>query len=99
MVDAKKLFVWNVSWGVNTNEQFANIFKSLNWKLEEGEFLSVVDQGTRIVIDKATWRSKGFGFVVFENEEDAKRAKEELDWVEVDGRPIRVDFAVVKEDR
>lgn len=98
MVDPKKLFVWNVSWSIKTDEQFASVFKNLNWKLWAGEELSVVPEWTRIVIDRATWRSKGFGFVVFEEEDDARRAKEELDGVEVDGRPIRVDYAVVKEE-
>jgi len=88
MVDPKKLFVWNVSWGIN-NDSFKEIFTA---------YWAIVDQWTRIVMDKQTWRSKGFGFVVFENEEDAKRAKEELDGKDIDGRPLRVDFAVVREE-
>lgn len=50
----------------------------------------------RVVLDKETKRSKGFGFVEFANEADAQTAKEEMDGQEVRGRPIKVDFA--KED-
>lgn len=41
-------------------------------------------------------RSKGFGFVEFQNAEDAAKAKAEMDGQELWGRAIKVDFA--KED-
>lgn len=41
-------------------------------------------------------RSKGFGFVEFQNADDAARAKAEMDGQELWGRAIKVDFA--KED-
>lgn len=50
----------------------------------------------RVVLDKETKRSKGFGFVEFANEADAQTAKDEMDGQEVRGRAIKVDFA--KED-
>lgn len=50
----------------------------------------------RVNLDRETKRSKGFGFVEFANAEDAAKAKAEMDWKEVRGRPIKVDFA--KED-
>lgn len=46
----------------------------------------------RIITDHATGRSRGFGFVTFETEEAAERAKGELDGTILDGRTIKVDF-------
>ena len=50
----------------------------------------------RVNLDRETKRSKGFGFVEFANADDAAKAKAEMDWQELWGRPIKVDFA--KED-
>ena len=50
----------------------------------------------RVNLDRETKRSKGFGFVEFANADDAAKAKTEMDWKEVRGRAIKVDFA--KED-
>ncbi|HCB51619.1 TPA: RNA-binding protein [Patescibacteria group bacterium] len=44
-------------------------------------------------------RSKGFGFVVFANPEDAVKAQTEMNGKEVKGRAIRVDFARENPDR
>jgi len=49
-----------------------------------------------VVIDQKTSRSRGFGFVYFENEESASEAKERANGMEVDGRRIRVDFSITK---
>lgn len=53
----------------------------------------------RIVMDRATGRSKGFGFVTFATEEDAAKAKAELDGTMIDGRSVKVDFPREREDR
>ncbi len=53
----------------------------------------------RIVIDRATGRSKGFGFVTFASEDAANKAKAEMDGTILDGRTIKVDFPREREDR
>jgi RNA recognition motif-containing protein len=52
-----------------------------------------------VVIDKFSKRSKGFGFVEFENEEDAAKAMEALNNSEQMGRNIAVKEALPKPDR
>jgi len=46
-----------------------------------------------VVKDRDTNRSRGFGFVKFEDEMIAKTAQEAMNNQEFDGRVIRVDFA------
>jgi len=49
-------------------------------------------------LDQETRKSKGFGFVEFEDAEAAKKAYEELNGAEINGRPIKIDFANEKEE-
>ena len=81
-----RLFVWNLPWSIDW-KQLTDIF---------GEYGEVAF--TRVVSDRETKRSKGFGFVEFVNAADAAKAKEALDGAEVDGRAIRVDFATEKQE-
>jgi cold-inducible RNA-binding protein len=53
----------------------------------------------KVVTDRDTGRSKGFGFVTYKNEEDAKKAVEQLDNSELDGRTIHVNEARPREER
>ncbi|KAI8893238.1 hypothetical protein BC833DRAFT_532029 [Globomyces pollinis-pini] len=46
-----------------------------------------------VILDRESGRSKGFGFVTFENEKDADDAIEKMNEQELDGRRIRVDKA------
>jgi RNA recognition motif-containing protein len=53
----------------------------------------------RVITDRDSGRSKGFGFVEFENEADNQKAVDQLDGKELDGRTISVGLARPKEDR
>ena len=53
----------------------------------------------RVITDRDSGRSKGFGFVEFTNEEDNQKAVDQLDGKELDGRAISVGLARPKEDR
>lgn len=56
-------------------------------------------EDVKLIIDRMTGRSKGFGFVKFVNEEDAARALAELNDKEVDGREIKITVARPREER
>jgi len=49
--------------------------------------------GVRVIINRASGLSKGFGFVQFASETDAVNALKEMDGQSLDGRNIRVNFA------
>lgn len=86
IMENNKLFVGNISWNVNWQE-LKDVFS------EYGEVAFA-----KIITDRETRRPKGFGFVEFVNAEDAAKAKEALDWKEVDWRELKVDFAVDKQE-
>lgn len=71
---------------------------NLNYKLSESELEQVFTEfgevsSVKIIKDKFTGRSKGFGFVEMPNSEEANVAIEELDGAEVGGRNMRVNEA------
>ena len=53
----------------------------------------------RVVMDRESGRSKGFGFVEFADEANNQKAVDQLNGKELDGRPINVSLARPKEDR
>lgn len=52
-----------------------------------------------VVKDRDTGRSKGFGFVEFESDDEGKAAEAELNGKELGGRSITVNQARPREDR
>ena len=77
---------------------------NLNFRTEEeglraafSEFGAVTD--ARIVIDRDTGRSRGFGFVEMEDDAAAESAIESMNGTELDGRPLRVNEAQPRGDR
>ena len=83
---AKKLFIGNLPYTVN-DEQLKDIFK------EAGNV-----EAANVVTDKFSGRSRGFGFVEMSSEEEVKKAVEELNEKEVDGRKIVVNEARPKKE-
>ena len=78
---AKKLYVGNLSWHT-TDESLRQAFE---------RFGSVTD--ARVVTDRETGRSRGFGFVTFAQDDDAGSAVSGMDGAQLDGRPIKVSEA------
>lgn len=77
---------------------------SLNFKMNEAELREAFEEygevtSAKIIIDKYSGRSKGFGFVEMPNEEEAKKAIEELNGTEVSGRAIIVNESIERADR
>lgn len=53
----------------------------------------------KVIMDRDTGRSKGFGFVEMANDDDGKKAIEALDGTDLDGRTIKVNEARPRPDR
>lgn len=56
-------------------------------------------KSARVVMDRESNRSKGFGFVEYADEANNNKAVDQLNGKELDGRPINVSLARPKEDR
>lgn len=76
-----KLYVSNLAFGVN-DQQLNEIFSPL------GNVISA-----KVITDRDTGRSKGFGFVEFESEDQANEAITKLNGSEQLGRRITVAVA------
>jgi RNA recognition motif-containing protein len=77
---------------------------SLSFKLKESELREAFEKfgevtSAKIIIDKITRQSKGFGFVEMPDEEQAKMAISELNGAEMYGRPLVVNESQKKESR
>ena len=76
-----------------------NIFVgSLPFSLKESELKEYFEEygevaSVKIISDKFSGRSKGFGFIEMPDDEKAKKAIEELNGAEIDGRAIVVNKA------
>jgi RNA recognition motif-containing protein len=50
-----------------------------------------------VISDRDSGRSRGFGFVTFDDDESADKAVAALNGTELDGRTIKVDVAQAKQ--
>ena len=78
---SNKLFVGGLSWDTNDaglNQAFSR-------------FGSVTD--AKVILDRDTGRSRGFGFVTLGDPTQAQVAQREMDGATLDGRQIRVNEA------
>ena len=79
---------------------FMNIYVgNLNYRVRENDLKSVMERfGTvdyvKVVKDRDTGRSKGFAFVEMPDDEDAKRAIDELNEKDLEGRKMVVKEAL-----
>ena len=82
-----------------------NIFiAGLSFSITEPDLRELFEQyGTvssaKIITDKFSGRSRGFGFVEMDNEEEARSAIEQLNEAEYDGRTLSVDVAKPRTER
>lgn len=83
----QNLFVGSLAYAT-TDDTLKAFFESI------GEVTSA-----RVITDRDSGRSKGFGFVEFANEDDNQKAVDQLNGKELDGRAISVGLARPKEDR
>lgn len=77
---ANKIFIGNLSYSASPEDL----------KTEFAKYGSIKD--ARIVRDHASGKSRGFGFVTFESDSDAKQALD-MDGKELHGRKLRVNEA------
>jgi RNA recognition motif-containing protein len=82
-----KIYVGNLPFTVDS-EKLRELFSSFG-DVEEATVIS----------DKFSGRSKGFGFVTFSNDEDAKKAIKEMNEKEIEGRALKVNEARPMEER
>ena len=84
---AKKLFVGGLSWDTN-DDGLRQAFASY------GEITEA-----KVITDRDTGRSRGFGFVTFAQDEDAKTAISKMNGTNLDGKTIKVNEAQERSPR
>ncbi|MEK9156419.1 MAG: RNA-binding protein [Patescibacteria group bacterium] len=89
MEEKNRLYVGNLDYAVS-DDKLAEIFNAL-------EGIEVTD--AKVIVDKFSDKSKGFGFVTVANEEMAETAIRELNGKEVEGRALTVSIARPKAEQ
>ena len=77
----KKIYVGNLPWST-TDTDLQELFTTY------GSVTSA-----RVITDRETGRSRGFGFVEFDDDGEAQSAMEAMDGQDLDGRTLRVNEA------
>ncbi len=73
------IYVGNLPWSCN-DDDLRDLFQPF------GQV-----EGARVIMDRETGRSRGFGFVQMPSNEEANKAIEGLNGQDMDGRPLRVN--------
>ncbi len=81
------IYVGNLPWSYSS-EDLERLFE------EHGAVTSA-----NVIMDRATNRSRGFGFVEMESEEEARKAIQELEGADVGGRKLTVNEARPRQPR
>ena len=81
------IYVGNLAYGV-TEDELLELFA------EFGDVASA-----KLIMDKYTGQSKGFGFVEMSNNSEAQKAMDELNGRDVNGRSVTVNQARPRQDR
>jgi cold-inducible RNA-binding protein len=76
-----KLFIGGLSWGTN-DDTLRSAFEG---------FGEITD--AKVITERDTGRSRGFGFVTFRDNNAAQTAIQQMDGSQLDGRSIRVNEA------
>ncbi|XP_011048542.1 PREDICTED: ribonucleoprotein At2g37220, chloroplastic-like [Populus euphratica] len=84
---SNRVYVGNLSWNVDSSA-LETLFR------EKGKVMDA-----RVVFDRDSGRSKGFGFVTYSSAEEVEDAVDSLNGIELDGRAIRVSVAEAKPRR
>ncbi len=85
--------------------QKQNLFvSSIAYKTNDDDLKAFFEQvgeveSAKIIMDRESGRSKGFGFVEFVNEDDNQKAIDQLNGKELDGRTLNVAVARPREER
>ena len=87
MNSANRLYVGNLSWGVD-DLALETLFS------EQGKVVEA-----KVVYDRESGRSRGFGFVTYSTAEEVDNAIESLNGIDLNGRSIRVTIAEAKPPR
>jgi len=71
---------------------------SLSWNTDDDALRAAFDAygevtDAKVITDRDTNRSRGFGFVTFADSASAQRAMQEMNGAELDGRSLNVDIA------
>ena len=83
---SNKLFVGGLAWATN-DDSLRDYFASCGDVSE-----------AKVILERGTGRSRGFGFVTYAEADGASKAIQELNGTELDGRTIRVDTATERRD-
>lgn len=82
-----KVFVGGLAWATD-DATLADVF---------GRYGELVE--AKVIMDRDTGRSRGFGFVTYSDDKSAQEAVQGMNGQQLDGRTLRVDIATERAPR